>query len=116
MSTAARAQQTGTLNVHVTGPAGGLAGARVRAGAETAETKSDGHASLQVPAGPIKVTVEYKGMLSYEGEATAAASTETALEVRLEPAPEVNEEVVVSATRSGKRVQDEPLRVETLDR
>jgi iron complex outermembrane receptor protein len=104
------------LNVRVTGPDGPLAGATVRVGTQIVRTSSDGHALLQLPAGEAKVIVEHAGMLQHEATVVVASAGETTLEVRLERAPEVNEDVVVSATRSGKRVQDEPLRVETLDR
>jgi len=47
----------------------------------------------------------------------AAAPREAAdIDVRLEPLPQFEEEVVVSASRSPTRIQDQPLRVEVIDR
>lgn len=114
--TPAASPQLPTLIIQVSGPDGVIAGAKVRAGAQETQTKADGRASFQLPSGPAKIIVEHAGMLTHEATATVPASGETVLEVRLEPAPEVTEEIIVSATRSGKRVQDEPVRVETLGR
>jgi iron complex outermembrane receptor protein len=58
-------------------------------------------------------------LLSYFFALVIAASAQTPQNPPANPPqnpPEVREEVIVSATRSGRRVQDEPLRVETLGR
>jgi iron complex outermembrane receptor protein len=109
-------QQISTLTVRVSGADGPLADARVRVGAQSVRTATDGRATLRVPPGETTVVVDRAGMLQQEATVVVAVTGETSLEVHLEPAPDVSEEVVVSATRAGKRVQDEPLRVETLDR
>lgn len=104
-----------TLVVTVTTASGPAVGATVQVGTVTGRTSSDGTARVPAPVGPARLIVTLDGFLPHEADITVTPG-ETAIGVRLEPVLEVEEEVIVSATRSGKRVQDEPLRVETLGR
>src|SRR4029450_13194439 len=64
-------------------------------------------------AEPVDVMVEAEGLLSTTIHVTAPGRT---IEVALEPLPEFEEQVVVNASRSPTRIQDQPLRVEVIDR
>lgn len=104
-----------TLVVTVTTASGPAVGATVRVGAGVSRTSTDGTVRMVAPAGPARLIVSLDGFLPHEADITVPPGG-TSIDIHLEPMPEVEEEVIVSATRSGKRVQDEPLRVETLGR
>jgi outer membrane receptor for ferrienterochelin and colicins len=90
-----------------------VAGATVRVAGREAATDARGSAALQVPAGDQEVSVEAHGFLPASARASVAASGLTRVAVALE---RLEEEVVVRATRSATRLEDQPLRVEVIDR
>lgn len=91
-----------------------LAGAIVRSGALGAQTDSTGHATLSLPAGAHRLIVARLGFVPDTLAVTLRSGADTTLAFTLEPLTEELEGVVVSATRSGRRIDDEPLRVEVL--
>jgi outer membrane receptor for ferrienterochelin and colicins len=104
-----------TVTVRVTTEGRPLAGARVSIGGETGQTNGRGLVTLSVTEVPGEVTVDADGFLP----ATVHMATRPAsgpIEIALEPLPEFEEEVVVNAARSPTRIQDQPLRVEIIDR
>lgn len=109
--------QPGRLTVTVRSEGAPVAGATVRAGTTTAQTDATGAAILELPAGLVTVVVEREGYLPLEAEVQVVAGQTVALAVVLAEIVEVEEEVVVVATtRTGRRVEDQPTRVEILDR
>lgn len=113
------------LTVHVTAKGRPLAGARVRAGSQEVMTDASGRAVLVLPSGQgaqlpsdlaTEITVEADGFLSTTVRMPANARGEKPLDIELEPIAEFEEEIVVSASRSPTRLQDQPLRVEVIDR
>ena len=108
------AQETGILIVTVDSTSGPVAGADVAAGTVTGETDASGIVRLSVPSGRVDVIVTHEG---YDAAATPVdvkAGTETRIELEMQPRSAVEETVIVSATRSERRVEDEPLRVEVV--
>jgi outer membrane receptor for ferrienterochelin and colicins len=104
-----------TVTVRVTTEGRPLAGARVRIGGQTGQTNGRGLVTLSVLEVPGEVTVDAEGFLP----TTVHVATRPAsgpIEIALEPLPEFEEEVVVNAARSPTRIQDQPLRVEIIDR
>lgn len=93
-----------------------VANAEVRIGAHTARTDDEGRALLDVPVGTVKVEVTAEGMEPERAEVALRMGEPTRLMVELRPHVELVEEVIVTATRSGRRLQDEAVRVEVLDR
>ena len=94
-----------------TGP---LAGAQVTVGAMTAVTGADGTASLSLPPGRVDVVVTRTG---YDPAATPVeilAGSPTRIEIEMRPQSEIEETIIVSATRTEQRVEDAPLRVEVV--
>ena len=119
MASGASAEQqspTGAVLIRVTAEAGPIAGAVVSAGGERHTTGATGEATLVLSVGERTVTVEKAGFLPQTIVLTVAAGPNPPRTVTLVPAPVVTEDVIVTATRSGKRLQDEPLRVEVLGR
>jgi hypothetical protein len=88
----------------------------VTAGEQRAETAPDGRATFSVAPGSMTLTVIMEGFVEARQEVTVPASG-IAVTVDLVAVPGLEEEVVVVATtRTGRRVEDQPTRVEVLGR
>ena len=115
-----------TLIVRVTSDGGPVAQATVQVGDQSALTDAEGEARLLVRDGPLVIRVERFGfrprLVNIEGPTFYPPKTrppprvpaEIREVVELEPEAVVNENVVVTATRTTQRVQDLPLRVEVI--
>ncbi len=110
----AAAQPEGTLVVHVRSRSGPIPEAEVRAGTQTAVTDALGHARLSLPAGAVELAVSRTGFAPAVRHLVLAPSASTSVTVELEPAVAIEEDVLVTATRTTRRVQDLPLRVEVV--
>ena len=117
-ATPARAQAPaeGTVVVRAIGEAGPVAGAQVSAGRTGALTNERGEATLRVPAGEREIRVSKIGFAPATVRTVVRAGHATTLEVRLGIHAEELEGIVVSSTRTGQRIEDEPTRVEVLAR
>ena len=115
---AATAQERdGTLRVVVRSEGAPVAGATVTAGTRSAETGEAGAVQLQLPAGSVLVVVRKEGFFESAHDARVIAGQSSTIEVDLVQQPEVEEEVVVVAsTRTGRRLEDQPTRVEVIGR
>lgn len=102
-----------TLLVEVWAEGQPVVGAAVRVGAERVLTDATGVARLSLRAGAHEVTVEADGFVPAVAEAALRAGASLTLRVDLEA---LEEEVVVFAARSATRIEDQPLRVEVIDR
>jgi iron complex outermembrane receptor protein len=90
--------------------------ALVSSGRVSAATDADGIAVLALPAGRAKVTVERIGFVPSQVVAEIPEQGEAALTVVLETLAVETEGIVVMSTRSDRRIEEEPLRVEVIDR
>jgi iron complex outermembrane receptor protein len=79
------------------------------------QTDANGRSTLKVAPGPIEITVVKEGFNPVTVTATAVAGQSQAIPIPLEPQTAVEEHVTVSATRTDKRIEDQPMRVEVLD-
>lgn len=79
-------------------------------------TDARGEARLLLPAGEAELRVERTGFSSARSAIEVRRGEERMVAVELEVAALALEGLVVGVTRTGRRVQDEPLRVEVLDR
>jgi iron complex outermembrane receptor protein len=109
-----RQPQSQTVSVRVTSDGRPVAGARVRLDEIEVRTEPDGVASLTVTAGAVEIMVDADGFVP--ATVRLPASLLAPIDVMLEPLAEFEEEIVVSASRSPTRLQDQPLRVEVIDR
>ena len=101
------------ITVHVTADGRPVPDARVSAAGLTGRTDARGLVTLPLTAVPIDVMVDAEGFLTATVRVTAQRQT---IEVTLEPLPEFEDQVIVNASRSPTRIQDQPLRVEVIDR
>jgi iron complex outermembrane receptor protein len=107
---------TGTLRIAVTAVSQPVPNAEVRVGNRTLTTSPAGEASVALPPGTVTVVVSAEGLVERTLTVVITAGAEMAVVVELQARPTISEEVVVTATRFNKRLQDEPLRVEVLSR
>jgi outer membrane receptor for ferrienterochelin and colicins len=110
--------QDGVARVTVTVRAEGaaLAAATLRADSVTARTNSIGVATLHLAPGERTISVRKLGFAASSLVLTLRAGQDTSVSVDLEEGAEEIEGIVVSSTRTGQRIEDEPTRVEVLSR
>jgi outer membrane receptor for ferrienterochelin and colicins len=108
-------ESTGTVIVHVSGDGKPLVGAVVGSGRAQALTGKGGAASLTLPLGPRAVRVS---MIGFGPDSLLVTVQPGRTEVSMELKESMIEmsEVVVAATRSERRVAEEPTRVEITGR
>jgi len=104
-----------TVQVVVTADGRPVGGAQIVANGTTVRTGSDGRAIVNVMAGPVEMTVIREGFTPQTVAMTATAGETQIVSVALEPQTAIEEHVTVSATRTDKRIEDQPMRVEVLD-
>jgi outer membrane receptor for ferrienterochelin and colicins len=102
------------LIVRVTSALGPVAQAEVRAGQTTAVTDASGEAALDVPPGTVEVVVSRFGFETVKRRVAVSGEGATRVTVELKQEAVVTEDVVVAATRSTRRIEDLPLRVEVV--
>ncbi len=107
-------QAPAVWTVRVTADGRPVAGALVRAGDVEVTTDVDGRATVPAAAGVTEIAVRADRFVPRTVPPLAAGTD--VIEVELEPLEAFEESVVVSAARSPTRLQDQPLRVEVIDR
>ena len=108
--------QTTSVRVQVRANGNPVAGAEVTAGTQTGKTNAEGFVVLSLPAGPAEVAIVKDGFLPALVAITTEAGPERQVVVDLVEQPAIEESITVAATRTGGRLDDQPLRVEVLDR
>ena len=107
----------GRVRVVVRSEGAPVAAASIVAGGRAAATDADGVAQIEVTPGSILVTATKAGFFDGTAEARVGAGQVATIEIELVARLEVEEEVVVVAsTRTGRRLEDQPTRVEVIDR
>ncbi|MHB1330147.1 MAG: TonB-dependent receptor plug domain-containing protein, partial [Gemmatimonadales bacterium] len=89
--------------------------ALVRSGRQIRQTDHAGQVALRLAAGHHTIVVSRIGYRPDSASITLRAGQDTAFVIQLEALQAELEEIVVSATRSERRVEDTPLRVEVID-
>jgi outer membrane receptor for ferrienterochelin and colicins len=108
-------QPRSIIEVVVTGDRGPIPRAQVVISGNTAETNAEGRVTLQVATGEVQITVVKEGFNPVTVTATAVLGPPQVIPVTLERQGAIEEHVTVSATRTDKRLEDQPMRVEVLD-
>jgi outer membrane receptor for ferrienterochelin and colicins len=107
---------TGTVRLRVETPAAPAPGAQVRAGTVRTLTDDQGQATLRLPVGAQTISVRLDGYASRSLRVMVTEGMDTTVVVMLAAAAIALEGIVVTSTRTGRRIEDEPVRVEVLDR
>jgi iron complex outermembrane receptor protein len=102
--------------VEVSAAGAPVQGARVAIGGNTLTTDAAGRAVFALPIGEHDVTTEMSGFIPTSEHVILGESASMTLRITLEALPELEETVVVTATRTNTRLQDQPVRVEVIDR
>ena len=116
--TTVRAQQDpnpATVAVHVRHDGVGVPQVLVRSAGVAARTDDSGRVVLRLPAGARTITATKFGYRPESVAVALRAGLDTLLSIAVQPAAADLEAVVVSATRSERRVEDLPIRVEVID-
>jgi iron complex outermembrane receptor protein len=91
-----------------------VAGADVAIGGAKHTTTPKGIVSVAVAPGRVEISVSKEGYLPVKIDVTIAAGRTQPVVVTLDRQPTLEEQVIVSATRTNKRVEDQPMRVEVV--
>lgn len=118
LTVAAFAQErSGQLRVEVSSAGESVSGAVVTAGSRSAEAGADGVVEMELTPGTVTVVATKAGFFEGKAEAHVTEGQVTTVKIELVPQPEVEEDVVVVAsTRTGRRLEDQPTRVEVIGR
>jgi iron complex outermembrane receptor protein len=105
----------GSVTVRVTHGSLPLDAVTVRSGSATGRTDQSGQAILHLPVGSRTISATRIGFLPESTTVVVRARTDATIALVLTAqARELSEMIVVATTRSGRRIEDEPLRVEVL--
>ncbi|MDZ4673612.1 MAG: TonB-dependent receptor [Gemmatimonadota bacterium] len=111
---AAQLPDSATIRVMVQAEGVPLADARIQAGTRRALTDQAGRAMLRVAAGRITIRASRIGFRPDSAMLALAAGADTTIVLELGQGEVELEELVVNVTRSNRRVEDQPLRIEVL--
>lgn len=107
------AQPVVTLTVEVRAGDRAMAGVTVRAGEQAGKTDAAGRTTLTLVPGAYDVIVEAERYLPTVVHLTVVPGAPVHVTVEMQA---LEEEIFVTATRTDTRLQDQPLRVEVIDR
>jgi iron complex outermembrane receptor protein len=106
---------TATLRVRAVHDSTPVAGAIVRAGGVATQTSASGEAALRLVAGTHTVIVTRLGYTPDTSVVVLTTGQDTTIVARLQAQAAEVEGIVIAATRTERRVEDTPLRVEVVD-
>lgn len=109
------AAQDATVRVRVEHEGAPLSGARVSTDTLARTTTASGSVLLRVPTGTRWILATRIGFAPDSLQVTLAAGADTTITLTLERHAETMESVIVTSTRTGRRVEDTPVRVEVID-
>jgi iron complex outermembrane receptor protein len=110
------AQVPATLQIEVRSEAGPVPDADVVVNGKTYETNAQGVAVVTVASGHVELVVVKSGFAPTSASVDVQAGQQQPVLVQLTRDVAVEEHVTVSATRTDRGIEDQPMRVEVLDR
>jgi outer membrane receptor for ferrienterochelin and colicins len=117
MSGNAGAQEpVGTVRLRVESHGAPVSGAEVRTARTTVLLDDEGRAVLRLPVGSQTISVQLMGYARSTTRLAVTAGMDTTLVIALREEVIVTEGIVVVSTRTERRIEDEPVRVEVLAR
>ena len=105
-----------TVLVEVVSDSSPIRGASVVINGRTVITDAEGRAAFDLAPGEYDVTAEAAGHLPETRRVALGPPNPGTVRIELLRIPEAEETVIVSATRTNTRLQDQPVRVEVIDR
>jgi iron complex outermembrane receptor protein len=110
------AAQTASVHLLVTSAGAPVAGATVVVNGTTQRTDERGEVAVAIPPGTIQIVISKEGLAPATATVELQPGETRTLTIALEPQAEMEEHVVVSATRTGRAADEEPTRVDVVDR
>jgi outer membrane receptor for ferrienterochelin and colicins len=110
------ATQPASLRIEVQADDRPVAGATVVVAGTPHTTGENGVVIAATPPGTVRVEVSFPGYLTVTKDIVVTGEQEQHVFVTLIPEPTHEEAITVSATRTDKRIEDQPMRVEVLVR
>jgi outer membrane receptor for ferrienterochelin and colicins len=107
-------QSQGTLVIEARSGGQPVPQVEISVGDRMAVGNEQGVATLQLPPGNVTIAVKRLGFAAKSLQASVTSGVTTRLAVDLEPEV-LEEQITVTATRTGQRIEDVPLRVEVLE-
>lgn len=104
------------VTVLVSGDGAPLVGAQVSSGDRGALTDESGVAVFRLPPGTHVIRVTRIGYATSERSVTLSTGSSATVEFTLEEEAIEGEEIFVTSTRTERRIEDEPLRIEVVSR
>ena len=110
------AQSSATLHIEVRNEAGLVRDAEVVVNGKTYETNAQGVVFVTVPSGKVEIVVVKPGFAPASASINVQSAQPQSVVIQLTREVTVEEHVTVSATRTDRGIEDQPMRVEVLDR
>jgi outer membrane receptor for ferrienterochelin and colicins len=110
------AQSSATLQLEVHGDTGLVPEADVIINGKTYQTNAQGVLVIAVPPGRVNLVVVKSGFACVSTTVEVQPAQQQSVVIQLTREVTVEEHVTVSATRTGRGIEDQPMRVEVLDR
>ena len=108
---------SGAVRVEVRASGQPVPDADVSIGEIARRTDAEGVTTIPVPPGQVTVSVTRAGFAPASATLDVSAGASRTVVVELQPEPAIEESVtVVATTRTGRRLEDQPMRVEVLAR
>jgi outer membrane receptor for ferrienterochelin and colicins len=109
-------QPAAQIRIEVRSEAGPVRDADVVINGTTQKTDAQGVTAFRIPPGHVDIVVVKGGFAPASASVDLAASQEQTIVVDLNRTASVEEHVTVSATRTDRGIEDQPMRVEVVDR
>jgi iron complex outermembrane receptor protein len=107
--------QTAAVRIEVRGDGGPVRDAEVVVSGTTYRTDATGVVAIALPAGHTEIVVVKEGFAPASVSVDLQVNQQQPVVIELNRGASVEEHVTVSATRTDRRIEDQPLRVEVLD-
>jgi len=93
-----------------------IPGARILVDGHESLTDREGRTAVRLPVGSYTLSVSAQGFYDSKVSVELDEGETTQVEIELSPLVEVHEEVMVRAARTDRRLEDQPVRIEVVDR
>lgn len=110
------AAQTATMRIHVRSDGKPVPDADVLVNGVTHKTNPEGAVTVTVPPGAAEIVVVKEGFAPGGASVQLTTGQDQTVIIDLSPQPTIEEQITVSATRTDRRLEDLPMRVEVLAR
>src|SRR5262245_29829522 len=110
------AQESARLRIEVRSEAAPVRDADVIVNGNTQKTDVQGVAAFSLPPGHIEMVIVKQGVASAEASLDLSGSQQQTIVIDLDRVASVEEHVTVFATRTDRGLEDQPMRVEVIDR